>query len=120
MRNDWGYDALASLIRRESVEHAPAVSLLKEVDLGDVLADGSLQLHTREKPLRPHQFYLAEWLTVASPLATTESVVVGDHGAHDHDVPRPAALGPLAPGDRVLCVWATAVDVVVMCRVARP
>ncbi len=38
-------------------------------------------------------------------IQTTTDATVGDHGIHNHDVPRPLQLAPLSPGDRVLVAW---------------
>lgn len=58
-----------------------------------------------------------EWFTLPDPVEQTTPASVGDHGNHDHAVPRPALFAPLAPGDRVVVLlYLDGTEPVVICR----
>jgi len=75
------------------------------LELGTIQQDMSLKLDRFTVPIPKGDYLICRSLTLPDPMATTTEAVVGDHGAHSHDVPRPKQLDPLAPGDRVLVAW---------------
>ena len=50
------------------------------------------------------EYFVLDWLTQPDPIdAATGPASAGT--AHTHTVPRPATMGPLVAGDRVLVAW---------------
>jgi hypothetical protein len=75
------------------------------LELGVIKSDMSLLLDRFPIPMPRGEYLICRTLTLPNPIATTSGKSVGDHGTHDHTVPRPAKLRALSPGDRVLVAW---------------
>lgn len=90
-------DTLSRMIRRRM-----RASHRNWNDLGTIQPDGSLKLDRFARPFPPGQFYKSRLLSLTTLTLTTNSVVVGDHGSHDHTVALPDEFTALQPGDRVL------------------
>jgi len=75
------------------------------LELGTIQADMSLKLDRFAVPIPQGDYLVCRSLTLPDPMAITTEATVGDHGSHSHDVPRPAQLASLVPGDRVLVAW---------------
>lgn len=75
------------------------------LELGTIQSDMSLKLDRFAVPIPKGEYLICRSLTLPDPFATTTDATVGDHGIHNHDVPRPLQLAPLSPGDRVLVAW---------------
>jgi hypothetical protein len=71
-----------------------AVPLPDWLDKGHLLADGSLRVDRFSVPFPLGTYYWLMPFLLPDPMTTSVAVVVGDHGAHSHDIPRPVALTP--------------------------
>jgi len=108
MRGNVGANLLARAIAQMGAREAEGGS--PAVELGTVQPDLSIRVDGWSVAIPKGEYLLARSLTLPDPMVQTGPG--GEYG-HTHAVPRPAALAPLKPGDRVVCVWAGS-DLVVL------
>lgn len=72
------------------------------LELGTIQPDMSLLVDRFKVPIPAGDYLVCRSLRLADPMVTTAP---GGGDGHTHQVPRPAELAPLAPGDRVLVAW---------------
>jgi hypothetical protein len=97
-----GMSRLAQVLSQRMGEQAQRPDAM---ELGTIRADMSLLLDRFPIPMPRGEYLICRTLTLPNPIATTSGKSVGDHGIHNHTVPRPAELRALSPGDRVLVAW---------------
>ena len=90
---------LARLIDSRIAERAWRPDAL---ELGTIQPDMSLLLDRFQVPIPDSGYLVCRSLRLADPMVTTAP---GGGDAHTHQVPRPAELAALVPGDRVLVAW---------------
>ncbi|MCL6597933.1 MAG: hypothetical protein K6T81_04265 [Alicyclobacillus macrosporangiidus] len=94
MKGNKGVNRLARALdaRMQAVSSSP-----DELELGTIQSDMSLKLDGFGAPIPQGHYLVCRSLTLPDPMAVTSP--------GGENVPRPAQLAPLKPGDRVLVAW---------------
>lgn len=106
MRNLKGTNRLARVLQERITTTGVQPPIL---ELGTINTDLSLTTDRFPISIPKGDYLVGRSLTLKEPLITvqTSTIVVGDHGGHNHSVAvtRPGEMAPLKPGDRVLVAW---------------